>query len=125
MEFTKIVNSVHYKIFGYDIMEKSVFVVDKSMDGNLEIIEEEYVDESVKCNCKKDDCEECDPEWLPGIDTCGEESDSSDYDSSDSMDEVYEDCGLSRAEKKVLQDELRELIEDAEASISHQAPHQE
>ena len=115
MEFTRTANSAHYKILDNIIMEKSVFV-DKSMDGNIEIEEEEYVKE--ECNCKREDCEECDPEWLPGIDTCGEESDTeSDYDSDDSMDEVYEECGLSRAEKKMLQDELRALIEEAEASI--------
>lgn len=87
-----------------------------------EINEEEYVDETPICNCKKDDCEKCDPEWLPGIDTCGEESDSSDYDSSDSMDDIYDDCGLSRSEKKILQDELSELIAQAEIAICHHLP---
>ena len=95
-------------------MEKSVFV-EKSMDGNVEIEEEEYVDES-KCTCQKEDCELCDPEWYPGIDTNDEESES-DYDSDDSMDDVYEECGLSRKEKKMLQDELNALIEEAEKSI--------
>lgn len=118
MEFTKIVNSVHYKIFDNVIMEKSVFVP-ASMDGNVELEEEKYVSEDV-CRCKLEDCDKCDPDWFPELEDIEEETDSeyeSDYDSSDSMDEVYEECGLSRAEKKMLQDELRALIEEAEASI--------
>ena len=74
------------------------------------IVEEEYVEE---CKCKKEECEECDPDWQPGIDTCDEESES-DYDSDDSLDDVYEECGLTRAEKKILQDELDYLIRQAE-----------
>lgn len=85
------------------------------------IEEEEYVEEdfcSCKCvnkreGCCRCDCDDCDPDWSPGIDTCDEDSES-EYDSDDSMDEVYEECGLSREEKKILQDELRELIEKAE-----------
>ena len=38
----------------------------------------------------------------------------SDYDSDDSMDYVYEQCGLDRAEKKQLQEQLRYLEEQAE-----------
>ena len=38
----------------------------------------------------------------------------SDYDSDDSMDYVYEQCGLDRAEKKQLQEQLRHLEEQAE-----------
>ena len=74
------------------------------------IREEDYVDE---CKCNKEDCEKCDPDWQPGIDTCDEESES-DYDSDDSLDDVYEECGLTRAEKKILQDELDYLIRQAE-----------
>ena len=117
MGFIRIPNLNHYKILDNIIMEKSV---------HFEIQEEKYVDETPICNCKKDDCEKCDPEWLPGIDTCGDESDtdydSSDYDSSDSMDDVYEDCGLSRSEKKILQDELDELIAQAEIAICRLPP---
>ena len=84
----------------------------------MELIEEEYVDEREKCECKKEDCEICDPEWIPGINTDDEESEiESDYDSDDSMDDVYEDCCLTRAEKKILQDELNALIEEAEKFI--------
>ena len=84
----------------------------------MEVIEEEYIDEREKCKCNDEDCEKCDPEWLPGMDTEPEsETDESDYDSDDSMDDVYEDCGLTRAEKKILQDELNALIEEAENSI--------
>ena len=99
-------------------MDKSV-VVEPSMDGNVELEEEVYIDEREKCNCQKDDCEMCDPSYFPGIDTADEESESdeSDYNSDDSMDDVYEECGLSRAEKKMLQDELNALIEEAEESI--------
>ena len=106
MEFTKIVNSVHYKILDNVIM-------DESLNGNVEIKEEKYVDEREKCKCNKEDCEKCDPDWEPGADET-----ESDYDSTDSMDEVYEECGLSRSEKKLLQDELRSLIEEAEISVS-------
>ena len=74
-----------------------------------DIKREEYVPE--ECSCGHEDCERCDPDWSPGIDTCDEESD---YDSDDSMDDIYEDCGLSRSEKKILQDELNYLIEQAE-----------
>ena len=88
----------------------------------MELIEEEYVDEREKCKCNEEDCEKCDPLWLPGIDTSpdesdeetDEETDESDYDSDDSMDDVYEECGLTRAEKKILADELNALIEEAE-----------
>tara|TARA_R110000824_G_scaffold16003_3_gene66844 strand:- start:63 stop:350 length:288 start_codon:yes stop_codon:yes gene_type:complete len=90
------------------------------------IHEEEYVEESCICKCKKKregccrcDCEECDPDWTPGIDTADEDSES-DYDSSDSMDDVYEECGLSRNEKKLLQDELRAIIEEAETKDTHE-----
>jgi len=112
MEFTKIANFAHYKILHNIIMDKSVFV-EPCLDGNVELEEEVYIDEREKCNCQKDDCEMCDPDWTPGIDTCDEESES-DYDSDDSMDSVYEECGLSRKEKKMLQDELNALIEEAE-----------
>ena len=100
MEFTKTANSAHYKILDNYIMEI--------------IEEEEYVKE--QCNCEREDCEKCDPLWLPGIDTTDEESES-DYDSDDSMDDVYEECGLTCAEKKMLHDELNALIEEAEESI--------
>lgn len=97
-------------------MEKSVFV-DPSLDGNIELEEEVYIDEREKCNCNNEECEKCDPLWTPGIDTDDESETESDYDSDDSMDDVYEDCGLSRAEKKILQDELHDLIQEAENSI--------
>ena len=89
------------------------------MDGNVELEEEVYIDEREKCKCQKEDCEMCDPSYFPGIDTADEESESdeSDYNSDDSMDDVYEECGLSRAEKKMLQDELNALIQEAEESI--------
>ena len=77
---------------------------------------EEYVPE--ECSCGHEDCERCDPDWTPGIDSC----DESDYDSDDSMDDVYEECGLSRAEKKILQDELNYLIELAEAEEDDELP---
>lgn len=90
------------------------------------IHEEEYVVESCICKCKNKregccrcDCEECDPDWHPGIDTADEDTES-DYDSSDSMDDVYEECGLSRDEKKILQDELRAIIQDAETKDTHE-----
>jgi len=76
----------------------------------MEIIIEEYADESEKCKCEKEDCDKCDPDWQPGIDT----EEESDYDSDDSMDDVYSNCGLTRKEKKQLQDELDYLIETAE-----------
>ena len=68
------------------------------------------------CRCDNEDCEKCDPDWKPGIDTCDEDSEDSDdsYDSDDSMDDVYEGCGLTPEEKKQLQDELDYLIEKAE-----------
>ena len=99
-------------------MDKSIFV-EPSMDGNIELEEEVYIDEREKCKCQKDDCEMCDPSYFPGIDTADEESESdeSDYNSDDSMDDVYEECGLSRAEKKILQNELNALIQEAEESI--------
>ena len=81
----------------------------------MEIIIEEYADEREKCKCEKEECGKCDPDWQPGIDT---EDDESDYDSDDSMDDIYEDCGLTRKEKKILQDELSILIEEAEATES-------
>ena len=81
----------------------------------LEIIEEEYEEERENCTCNKEDCEQCDPDWKPGIDTCDEDSES-DYDSDDSMDDIYEECGLTRKEKKILQDELSILIEEAETN---------
>jgi hypothetical protein len=91
-----------------------------------DIQEEEYVDEVCSCKCKvkregccRCDCEECDPDWKPGIDSADEDTET-DYDSSDSMDEVYEECGLSRDEKKILQNELRAIIEDAEATHTHE-----
>ena len=82
-----------------------------------DIEEEDYVDEECICKCApkpcdcKCECDDCDKDWEPGIDTCDEESD---YDSDDSMDDIYEDCGLSRKEKKQLQDELNYLIKRAE-----------
>lgn len=113
MEFIRIPNSVHYKILDNVIMEKSV---------HFEIQEEKYVNETA-CRCKLEDCDKCDPTWEPGLDTCPEESEEetdseyeSDYDSTDTMDEVYEECGLSRAEKKILQDELMDLIAEAESA---------
>jgi len=122
MVSTKIQNSTHYKIFHKYIMDKSIFL-DPSLDGNVELEEEVYIDEREKCKCQKDDCEACDPDWIPGIDTEPEsETDESDYDSDDSMDSVYEDCGLSRKEKKMLQDELNALIEEAESIQLEQDP---
>ena len=56
----------------------------------MEIIEEEYIDEREKCKCNNSD---------------------------DSMDDVYEECGLTRKEKKILQDELNALIAEAEEAI--------
>ena len=89
----------------------------------MEVIEEEYVEEEeclCKCKNKREgccrcDCEQCDPEWHPGIDTADEES----YDSDDSLDDVYEECGLTRDEKKILQDELNALIEEAESATQY------
>ena len=65
----------------------------------------ECYEEECVCECE---CVDCDPDWLPDID----DSDS-DYDSDDSMDYVYEECGLNRREKKILQEELRLLEEQA------------
>lgn len=84
----------------------------------MEVIEEEYVLEIEQCKCNEEDCEKCDPLWVPGIDTADESE--SDYDSDDSMDDVYDECGLSRAEKKILQDELMTLIEEAELFIQQE-----
>ena len=90
-------------------MEKSV---------HFEIQEEKYVNETA-CRCKLEDCDKCDPDYEPDLEDIEEETDSeyeSDYDSTDTMDEVYEECGLSRAEKKILQDELMDLIAEAESA---------
>jgi len=81
---------------------------------------EEYEEEDCKCECFEEECNcdcecvECDPEWTPGIDDYNSEDTQSSYDSDDSMDYVYEECGLNRAEKKMLQDQLRYLEEQAE-----------
>ena len=80
---------------------------------NEEYEEEECVcecfDEECKCECE---CEDCDQDWTPGIDEYDDDTES-DYDSDDSMDYVYEKCGLDRKEKKQLQDQLRLLEEQA------------
>jgi len=81
---------------------------------------EEYEEEKCVCECFEEECNcdcecvECDPEWTPGIDDYNSEDTQSSYDSDDSMDYVYEECGLNRAEKKMLQDQLRYLEEQAE-----------
>jgi len=81
---------------------------------------EEYEEEKCVCECFEEECNcdcecvECDPEWTPGIDDYDSEDTQSSYDSDDSMDYVYEECGLNRQEKKMLQDQLRFLIEKAE-----------
>ncbi len=93
----------------------------------MEIIEEEYTEEECLCKCKNKregccpcDCERCDPDWSPGIDTADEETtDEDSYDSDDSMDDVYEECGLTRDEKKILNDELNLLIEEAESAARY------
>ena len=91
-------------------MEKSV---------HFEIQEEKYVNETA-CRCKLEDCDKCDPDYEPDLEDIEEESDyESDYDSTDTMDEVYEECGLSRKEKKILQDELMDLIAEAESASKY------
>lgn len=85
----------------------------------MSLRKEEYEEEECVCECFEEECkcececEDCDPEWLPAIDEDTDDTES-DYDSDDSMDYVYEECGLNRQEKKMLQDQLRLLIEKAE-----------
>jgi len=82
----------------------------------------ECFEEECNCDCE---CVECDPEWTPGIDDYDSQDSESDYDSDDSMDYVYEECGLNRQEKKQLQDQLRYLEEQAEmmSTISEEELH--
>ena len=77
---------------------------------------DELEEEDCKCECFEEECKckcecvECDPDWTPAIDDYDDDTES-EYDSDDSMDYVYEQCGLDRAEKKQLQEQLRYLEE--------------
>jgi len=85
----------------------------------MEVLKPEESDEECICKCWEEECkcqcecEDCDQDWLPDIDDYNSEDSESDYDSSDSMDYIYDNCGLDRKEKKQLQDQLRYLEEKA------------
>jgi len=84
---------------------------------NNEEYDEEESEEECVCKCYKEECVchcecvDCDQDWLPGVD---DDDTESDYDSDDSMDYIYDNCGLDRKEKKQLQDQLRYLEVRAE-----------
>ena len=81
-----------------------------------EVLRKEEFEEDCKCECFNEECKckcecvECDPDWTPAIDDYDDDTES-EYDSDDSMDYVYEQCGLDRSEKKQLQEQLRYLEE--------------